>query len=104
MKCFIKRLLLGCAVLSLVTFPTFGNDITEDYYDIAQNYYKECNKIKALEYINQILSIEQDNVQALGFKIKLTPPTMSKKLLDIEKPLVFEVPYVARGNAVSDSF
>ena len=104
MKYFLKKSLLSCLILSCMGGVCLSNDITDDYYDIAQNYYKEGNKTKALEYVNQILNIEKDNVQALGMKIKLTPPTMSKKLVDIDKPLIFEVPYVSTGNASSDAF
>lgn len=100
----MKRILLSCALLSIMTLSCPANDMTDDYYDIAQNYYKDGDVAKALEYINQILEIEKNNVQALGFKIKLTPPTGSKKLPDIEKPLVFEVPYVPTGNAQSDTY
>ena len=104
MKSAIKRLLLGCAVLSVITLPCFSSDVTDDYYDIALNYYKEGNNQKALEYINQILNLEKDNLPALGFKIKLTPPTFSKKLVNIDKPLIFDVPYVNTGVTVSDTY
>ena len=80
MKSAIKRMILGCVAVSLLAVPSFANDVTDDYFDIALNYYKEGNTQKALEYINQILEIEKNNLPALGFKIKLNPPTFSKKL------------------------
>lgn len=104
MKCFSKKIFVSIALLSMMTMPCYSNDMTEDYYDIAQNYYKEGNKQKALEYIEQILAIEKNNPQALGFKIKLTPPTFSKKMPELDKPLIFDVPYVATGNSASDSY
>lgn len=103
MKRFFKNVLLSCAILSAVTLPCVANDMLEDYFDIAQNYYKEGNSQKALEYVNQILSIEKDNQNALGLKFKLTPPTFSKKLPEIDKPLVFDVPYVSTGDPESDA-
>lgn len=104
MDCFKKKLILGSVMLSLLTVPCYGNDLTDDYFDIAQNYYKEGNVQKTLEYINQILEIEPNNLQAIGFKVKLTPPTFSKKLPDVDKPLIFDVPYVPTGVTASDSY
>lgn len=104
MNGFVKRLLLGCALLSVMSVSCYANDLTDDYFDIAQNYYKEGNSAKAMEYINQILEIENNNLPALGFKIKLTPPTFSKKLPDINKPLIFDVPYIQTGNTASDAY
>ena len=102
MKCFVKRFLVGCAMLSCMTMSCYADDITDDYYDIAKNYYKEGNTQKALEYINQILDIDNNNIPALSFKVQLTPPTFSKRFPDIDKPLVFDVPYVLTGISLSD--
>lgn len=104
MKRLIKSILLFGAVLSAVSLSCSANDMTDDYFDIAQNYYKEGNTKKAMEYINQILELEKDNSQALNFKITLTPPTFSKSFPDIDKPLIFDVPYVSCGNSSSDVF
>ena len=101
---FVKRVLLGCALLSVMTLSCYSNDITDDYFDIAQNYYNKGENDKALEYIEQILRIEKDNVPALGLKIKLTPPTLSKKLQDIDRALVFDAPYITCGHPISDSY
>ncbi len=97
-------MILGCAIVAVTAVPCFADDMTDDYFDIAQNYYKEGNIKKALEYINQILEIDKNNIPALGFKIKLNPPTFSKKLPEIDKPLIFDVPYVAIGDAASDTY
>lgn len=104
MGCFVKKMLLAAMTLSVMTTFCYANDMTEDYYDIAQNYYREGNKQKAMEYINQILDIEKDNLDALSLKFKLNPPTFSKKFPDIDKPLIFDVPYVSSGNAESDTY
>jgi tetratricopeptide (TPR) repeat protein len=104
MRSFANRLITGCLVMSALTFPCFANDLTEDYFDIAQNYYKEGNMEKALEYVNQILAIEVNNQSAIGLKIKLTVPTSSKPLPNLEKPHIFEVPYVSSGNQTADTY
>ena len=104
MKCFVKRIILGCALLSMMTISCHANDLTDDYFDIAQNYLKEGNKTKALEYVNQILEIEENNSQALGLKIKLTPPTTSKALPKLDRPLIFDIPYASTDNQTSDTY
>lgn len=104
MKCFMKKLMISSAAVLLTMTSCFANDMTDDYFDIAQNYYKEGDYKKALEYVNQILELENDNIKAIGFKIKLTPPTCSKALPDIDKPMIFDVPYVFTGNSTSDMY
>ena len=99
-----KRIILGCFVLLLISVRAQSNDLTDDYFDIAQNYYKEGNKTKALEYIEQILKIEDNNLNAIGLKIKLTPPTKNKQLPKLEKPLIFDVPYQNTGNPTADAY
>lgn len=104
MKSFIKNIVFVCAMLSIINMSVSANELTDDYYDIAKNYYKEGNTAKALEYVNQILKIEENNIDALGLKVKLTPVCSSKKLPNIDKPLIFDVPYISSGNNESDSY
>ncbi|MCM1264670.1 MAG: tetratricopeptide repeat protein [Candidatus Gastranaerophilales bacterium] len=104
MKCFIKRFFASFMLLSVMSLACAASDLTDDYFDIAQNYYKEGNTTKALEYVNQILAIENNNQQAIGLKIKLTPPTSNKALPNLEKPLIFDVPYVPSSNQTADTY
>jgi len=104
MKRVVKRVILGCAIVSAMVLPCFASDLTDDYFDIAQNYYKEGNTEKALEYVNQILSIEDNNQQAIGLKIKLTPPAVSKNMPKLDKPLIFDVPYSDCSVPASDAY
>lgn len=104
MKFPIKKVLIGCVLLSVSMLSSQANELTDDYFDIAQNYYIKGNTTKAIEYIDQILKIEKDNVQALGLKIKLMPPKTSKKLPDINKALIFDAPYISCGHPISDSY
>ena len=69
---------------------------------LNKNYYNEGNKSKTLEYVNQILAIEENNLDAIELKIKLNPPKISKPYPDIFKPLVFDVPYVKNSNQLVD--
>lgn len=91
-----------CACLLLLVAPVFPSELTDDLLDIAKNYYKEGNKAKTLEYVNQVLAIEDNNLEAIELKIKLNPPKISKPYPDIFKPLVFDVPYVKTSNQLVD--
>ncbi|GEM_PF-5263815 len=103
MKSLIKKVILSCVLLSAVTLCGFADEFTDDYFDIARNYYNEGNTAKALEYVDQILKVDADNLDALGLKVKLTPPNATRKIPNINKPLIFDVPYVTMGNADSDA-
>lgn len=98
-----KNFILFC-LITLFSVPVFGDDITDDYFDIAINYYNKGDRAKTLEYIEQILKIDSGNIPALGLKIKLSPPTGSKKLPDTEKSLIFDAPYVTCGHPVADKY
>lgn len=102
MKSFF-RLFLTCTCLVFLIVPVFASELTDDLLDIAKNYYKEGNKSKTIEYVNQVLSIEEDNLEAIELKIKLNPPKINKSYPDIFKPLVFDVPYVKSQNSLVDS-
>lgn len=82
----------------------YANDLTDDYLDIAQNYYKEGKKEKSLEYANQVLGIENNNLEALSLKYKIIPPTGSKVFPKLDSLLIFDVPYNPTGNSTSDNF
>ena len=82
----------------------FASEVAEDYYDIAKNYYKEGSNDKALEYVNQILLREHDNQSAIGLKIKLTPPSISKALPDIDSLTDYDLPNAALSNPQSNAY
>ena len=64
---------------------TFASELTEDYLDIAKNYYESNNVSKALEYVELVLSIEPDNVNATELKNKLIPTATIKENNDVQK-------------------
>lgn len=99
-----KIITLLCIFVLFTSFPCIGSEVTDDYYDIAQNYYKDGDKTKALEYINQILEIDKNNIPALGFKIKLTPPTTSKVFPCESDYIYIYTQYIPTGNKDSDTY
>jgi len=58
----------------------FASELTDDYFDIASNYYLSNNFEKALEYLNEILCMEPDNVQATCLRDKISPSTVAENL------------------------
>lgn len=95
---------MSCAIFSLLGMACSASDFADDYLDIAQNYYNDGNKLKALEYVEQVLAVEENNMSAIAFKIKLTPPNSVKYIPNLEKPLIFDVPYVATTNPTADAY
>lgn len=55
-----------------------ANELTDDYLDIATNYYNENNYIKAREYIDLIISIEPENKEAKVLLQKMISPCPTK--------------------------
>lgn len=70
----------GMLFLSLViaallwTNVVNASELTDDYFDIATNYFNSNNFAKSLEYLDLILSIESDNLQAKVLRDKISPP------------------------------
>lgn len=62
----------GILVLCQLDFVC-ANELTDDYYDIATNYFNSNNYAKALEYLDSVLNIEPDNLPALTLKNKILP-------------------------------
>lgn len=69
----IKSIIIIVLVPLLLVNFGLANEITDDYFDIAMNYYNSNNLSKAIEYVEYILKIEPDNVQALELKNKINP-------------------------------
>jgi tetratricopeptide (TPR) repeat protein len=52
----------------------FATELTDDYFDIATNYYTSNNYAKAIEYLDEILNLEPENLEAKALKEKISPP------------------------------
>lgn len=74
MKKGILFLVLVIAAALLWTNIVKANELTDDYLDIATNYYNSKNCVKALEYLDFILMLESDNVAAKALRDKILPP------------------------------
>jgi len=51
----------------------YSNELTDDYFDIATNYYNANDSQKALEYVEDILKIDPCNTKAQELKDKIAP-------------------------------
>lgn len=68
-----KGIILFVLVLFGLQGIAFASDLTDDYLDIATNYYNSNNFAKALEYIDAIIAIEPDNQKAKELRDKISP-------------------------------
>lgn len=59
-----------------------ASELSDDYFDIASNYYNANNYSKSLEYLDLIIQIEPDNKQAKALKDKISPPPLDDKKAD----------------------
>ncbi|MDD3436619.1 MAG: tetratricopeptide repeat protein [Candidatus Gastranaerophilales bacterium] len=51
-----------------------ANELTDDYFDMATNYFCANNYAKALEYLDLIITIEPTNIKVKALKDKISPP------------------------------
>ena len=51
----------------------FASELTDDYFDIATNYFNSNNYAKALEYLDSVIKFEPDNIRAIELKNKILP-------------------------------
>ena len=66
-------------MLSLFSVNFVGaSELTDDYFDIATNYYNSNNYAKALEYLDLIIVLEPDSKLALDLRNKISPPPLDK--------------------------
>lgn len=70
-----KGLWLSILVLSALLWANNvkASELTNDYFDIATNYYNSNNYAKALEYLDLIITIEPSNTQAKSLRDKISP-------------------------------
>lgn len=67
---FLAIMLLA-AVFQAADF-VWANELTDDYLDIATNYFNANNYPKAKEYLELIMNIEPDNIQAKALIDKMS--------------------------------
>lgn len=88
----MKKLLLSLILLLVVNIsvPVLGNEIEDDYLDIASNYCVMGDYNKAIEYLDKILSINPNNQQVIDLKKGLTHVISQDKKSFVESvnPLV----------------
>lgn len=67
---FLAVFLFGFQVLS----PVLASELTDDYFDIATNYFNSNNIDKSLEYLDLIIQLEPDYLAAQTLRNKISPP------------------------------
>lgn len=107
---FLAIFLFGFQVLS----PVLASELTDDYFDIATNYFNSNNATKSLEYLDLIIQLEPGYIAAQTLKNKISPPPVVAAPVDSatanvlastpapENLVIIEVPKVDVEKAVSD--
>lgn len=71
----------GLCVLSFLFFywisPVLANELTDDYFDMATNYFNHRQYSKALEYLDFVLKVDPNNLKATFLKNKLLRDNLS---------------------------
>lgn len=112
-----KGVLFSVIFLSslLLTNIVAASELTDDYFDIASNYYNSNNFAKSLEYLDLIIQIEPDNKVAIELKNKIAPPPVDKSIEEKstadalaqvkspEKVIIIEAPQVNLEKTSFDS-
>ncbi len=73
----MKKYIIFTIFIMLLIHPCMGDELVEDYFDIAKNYAKNGDTTKALEYVNYVLMIKPKYSEAVKFKDKLIPEETS---------------------------
>lgn len=82
-----KGILFFVLVLLALQFQNCvsATELSEDYFDIASNYYVSNNYAKALEYIDLVLKFDPNNAKATELKSKILPDETKSDNLTIEQ-------------------
>lgn len=114
MKKGILFLLLVIAGLLPVNISV-ASELTDDYFDIATNYFNSNNITKALEYLDLIITIEPGNLKATVLRNKISPPPVddskstqeAAKILtespELQKVVIVDVPQADLEKITYDS-
>lgn len=69
---FLVFVLLALQLTNIVC----ASELTDDYFDIATNYFNSNNLAKSLEYLDLILIIDSNNIAAKALRDKISPPSI----------------------------
>ena len=70
-----KYIILLLSLILFSTIPAIANDVVDDCYDMAKNYYTSGDFDKALEYVDMILKVNPAHFNACYLKVVLTKAT-----------------------------
>lgn len=72
----MRKKVLYCAfalIAMFLTNPVLANELTDDYFLIAVNYYNMKDYVKAMEYLDTILAAEPDDLKSKTLRGKILP-------------------------------
>jgi len=97
-----------CIILLFLLFifinPAFTNEIMNDVYDMAKNFYDSGEYEKAYEYANQVLKFNPKHSGANYLIIKMTPPETFLAETSLSSRIIVRPINVSSGNKTSDEY
>ncbi len=69
----MKKICLIFLFIICINIPCYSSELSDDYFDIAQNYIELGDTTKALEYTNYVLMINPNDQRAVKLKDLLIP-------------------------------
>lgn len=100
----MKKLIILLSLFCFVICPAFADEVIDDCYDMAKNYFDSGDYTSALEYANQILQKNPEHYGAAYIKIKLTPPQHNLGETNLTKSILVKNINGKIGDADSDRF
>src|SRR5574344_315966 len=100
----MKKLIILLSLFCFVICPAFADEVIDDCYDMAKNYFDSGDYTSALEYANHILTTNPDHYGASYIKIKLTPPQQSLGKTNLTKSVFVKKTNGKIGDTNSDNY
>ncbi len=100
----MKKHIVLLSLMAFLVLPVFADDLVEDYFDMAKNYYRSGDYSEALEYSNTILKSSPTHFGANYLRIILTQPSGNISDLNVQKKINIRPVKVASGIKKSDEY
>lgn len=100
----MKKYLIFLSLIIFFAIPAFADDMVDDCYDMAKNYYTSGQFDKALEYVDMILNVNPAHFGACYLKVVLTKATGTLGDTIFDKSINLRPINVKSGIKQSDDF
>ena len=100
----MKKYIILVSLILLFAIPAFADDMVDDCYDMAKNYYTSGQFDKTLEYVDMILKVNPAHFGACYLKVVLTEASGTLGDTIFDKSINLRPVNVKSGIKQSDDF